>query len=157
MPEPDSITQIIYFQTVTEATGIPAEKQMQIWLNPILNEFKLFIEITVRIVDEEESAQLNSSYRNKLGPTNVLAFDYDIPDHYQHGLMGDIVICAPIIAKEAKNRHIPIDFHWAHILIHGALHLLGYDHLDDETANIMEKKEQDILESLGFDPQFLNY
>jgi probable rRNA maturation factor len=108
-------------------------------------------EITIRIVEEAESAALNSQYRSKDGPTNVLAFpgdaaplpDVDLP-------LGDLVVCAPVVLREAEAQGKPPEAHWAHMVVHGTLHLRGYDHGTDEEAGVMEARERELLAGLGF-------
>jgi len=102
-------------------------------------------DITVRIVGRDEIRQLNSEYRGKDKPTNVLSFPYD--DHPE-GHIGDIVVCAPVVFEEAGERGIPEGHHWAHLVIHGVLHLLGYDHEDEEQATEMESREIALLAAL---------
>lgn len=97
----------------------------------------------MRIVDEAESQQLNTSYRYKLGPTNVLSFPYS-------DASGDIVICAPLVQQEAKAQNKTETAHWAHLVIHGTLHVCGYDHREPTEAEHMEKLETDALTQLGF-------
>ncbi len=110
------------------------------------------IELTIRIVDTQEMQQLNSTYRQKMGPTNVLAFPYDSLHQLNDGILylGDIVICQDIVMQEAIEQNKLEKAHWAHMVIHGTLHLLGYDHIVEEDATIMETKEIDILNLLGF-------
>lgn len=112
-------------------------------------------ELTIRIVDEIESAALNHTYRHKSGPTNVLSFPYDVVLPEQNYLLGDLVICAPLVAKEAVDQGKTISAHWAHLVVHGVLHLLGYDHHTDEHACIMENLEKEILHILGFPDPYL--
>ena len=107
-------------------------------------------ELTVRVVDEAESADLNGRYRGKNGPTNVLSFPFENPPGVQLPLLGDLVICAPVVQREAAEQGKTPTAHWAHMTVHGTLHLLGYDHIEDEEAVIMEQREVEILEGLGF-------
>jgi probable rRNA maturation factor len=102
----------------------------------------------VRIVDTEESAALNSAYRQKDGPTNVLSFPFEAPPEIDDNHLGDLVMCAPVIAQEAEAQDKPPTEHWAHMLIHGVLHLRGYDHIKAEQAEVMEALEIQLLESL---------
>jgi probable rRNA maturation factor len=106
--------------------------------------------ICIRVVDEAESADLNAAYRNKAAPTNVLSFPADVTDP-QSGqpLLGDLAICAPLVAREADQQRISLDAHWAHLVVHGTLHLMGYDHQQEADAARMERREIDILERLG--------
>jgi probable rRNA maturation factor len=102
----------------------------------------------VRIVGEQESAELNEQYRHKSGPTNILSFPVDVPEGIELDLLGDLVICAPVVEKEALEQGKLLAHHWAHIIVHGVLHLLGYDHIDDDEAELMENKEIAILNKL---------
>lgn len=111
-------------------------------------------ELTVRIVGEAESAALNERFRNVMGATNVLAFPYDnspCEGIVELELIGDLVICAPVLEREAAAQGKTLLAHWAHILIHGTLHLVGYDHENSEDAQVMEERERDLLGLLGFD------
>lgn len=107
-------------------------------------------QLTVRLVDTEEGIALNQDYRHRQGPTNVLAFPFDEPFQLQPPLLGDVVICAPLVASEARQQSKPLLAHWAHLVVHGTLHLLGYDHLGDNQAQEMEGLEITILTQLGF-------
>ena len=106
--------------------------------------------IAVRVVDEAESAELNQRFAGKPGPTNVLAFPAgDVPGHDELPLLGDIVICGPIVAREAAEQGKSLEAHWAHIVMHGCLHLVGYDHIEGKDAVVMEAKERMLLAELG--------
>ena len=107
-------------------------------------------ELTIRVVDEEESQSLNSQYRGKDNPTNVLSFPFEAPAEIELDLLGDLVICAPVVGKEATEQSKEEIAHWAHMVIHGTLHLQGYDHIEDEEAEAMEALEVKILSALGF-------
>lgn len=111
------------------------------------------MEITVRVVDAEESRQLNHEYRDKDRPTNVLSFPGDLPDFLHEQLevlpLGDLVICAPVVTAEAAEQGKAERDHWAHLTVHGVLHLLGFDHIEDEDAEDMESREVTILAGLG--------
>lgn len=114
------------------------------------------IEVSIRIVDESESAELNQRYRNKKGPTNVLSFPVDLPESLNLPLLGDLVLCAPVVTQEAQEQGKTELAHWAHMVIHGTLHLLGYDHQADEDARVMESCEISIMKKLGFANPYLN-
>lgn len=107
-------------------------------------------ELTIRIVDENESANLNTTYANRPGPTNVLSFPFEAPAGVDIPLLGDIVICAPVVRREAKEQGKQPNAHWAHMTVHGTLHLLGFDHRNDEEAKQMEALETAILTKLRF-------
>ena len=141
-PDPSSRFVI---QKATAVRGLPPKKNFLQWLGTAL---PTFAEVTVRLIDEEEAMALNQSFRGKSYAPNVLAFPLDeTPDGF---LFGDIVICAPIVFQEAKKFGVHPHFRFAHLLIHGALHLLGYDHEKEEDACLMETKEAIILNQLGF-------
>lgn len=107
-------------------------------------------ELTVRIVDEVESADLNSRYRGKPGPTNVLSFPLAASDPAGQFCFGDLAVCAPVVSREAREQGKTVEAHWAHMLVHGVLHLAGYDHQTDDQAQSMEDLERRILRGLGF-------
>ena len=107
-------------------------------------------EICVRLVDRDEMSKLNRDYRAKEGPTNVLSFPSDLPTELELPLLGDIVICAPVVRTEAEQQHKSLRAHWAHLTVHGTLHLLGYDHIEEHQAVAMETLETHILEQLNF-------
>ena len=108
------------------------------------------VEVGVRIVDEEEIVELNRRFRCKPEPTNVLSFPFEDPPGVHTKLLGDVVICAPIICREAHTRGAQASAHWAHMLVHGIMHLRGYDHQTPTEADAMESMEARILERLGF-------
>ncbi len=107
-------------------------------------------EVFIRIVDEAGSAELNQTYRHKPGPTNVLSFPCETPPGVPNPLLGDLVICAPVVEREAREQDKPAEAHWAHLVVHGVLHLRGYDHIEDDDAERMEAVEIDILARLGY-------
>ncbi|NOZ37887.1 MAG: rRNA maturation RNase YbeY [Gammaproteobacteria bacterium] len=129
----------------------PSAADIQHWVEVALKyEQQENIELTLRIVDETESAALNQQYRLKNYATNVLSFTYDIPAEVEMNLLGDLVICAPVVQREAVEQGKPEQAHWAHMVIHGLLHLLGFDHLNDADAKEMETHEILILAQLEF-------
>jgi len=149
----------IEIQDVVNSIGQPNPQQIQFWIDTALEGLDRETEIVVRIVDEQESAQLNERYRHKQGPTNILSFPFEIPEGLQNtglNLLGDLVICAPIVEKEALEQHKTLEHHWAHMIVHGVLHLLGYDHNDDEGAELMESKEIAILKKLKINNPYRN-
>ncbi|NQY37666.1 MAG: rRNA maturation RNase YbeY [Alteromonadaceae bacterium] len=137
-------------QIACQADKLPQHEQLQLWLTTVLAQYNKPFELTIRIVDEKESQQLNNQYRGKNKPTNVLSFPFEVPEGIELDLLGDLVICASIVEQEAKNQNKPLIAHWAHMVIHGCLHLLGYDHINDGDALEMESLEIDILAQLGF-------
>jgi probable rRNA maturation factor len=145
----------IEIQAIFKAKDLPDRQQIQLWVDAALDGYDQDTEIVVRIVDELESAELNEQYRHKPGPTNILSFPADLPEGVELNLLGDLVICAPVLEKEALEQNKPLTHHWAHILIHGVLHLLGYDHIDETDAELMENKEIAILNKLNITNPYL--
>ena len=142
---------IIDLQIATEnIDNLPTETQIQQWANATVRPKTLDPEITVRIVDEAESHDLNLTYRGKDKPTNVLSFPFECPDEVELPLLGDLIICRQVVEHEAAEQGKSVEAHWAHMVVHGCLHLLGYDHIDDEEAGEMESLETEIMTSLGF-------
>ncbi|MED5467427.1 MAG: rRNA maturation RNase YbeY, partial [Pseudomonadota bacterium] len=107
-------------------------------------------EVTIRIVDNDESRELNNQYRDKDKPTNVLSFPFEAPAGITVPLAGDLVICAPVVEQEAREQSKDAVAHWAHMVVHGMLHLQGYDHIEDNEAEVMEALEIRLLAQLGF-------
>ncbi len=142
-------------QLATQSDNLPDEKQFQHWVDAVLTDSGQDRDIVIRIVDEAEMTALNESYRQKSGPTNILSFPFQPPPQIESNLLGDLIICAPVIVKEAKQQNKQVLDHWAHIVVHGILHLLGYDHLTDEEAQVMEKLEITILQSLHISNPYL--
>lgn len=136
-------------QVETIETDLPSEAQFQTWVDVALADQDQEFEVVIRLVDEAESAQLNQEYRGKSGATNVLSFAFEVPDNIPLNLLGDLVICAPLVKKEALEQHKQIEHHWAHLVIHGVLHLRGYDHVDEAEAEEMENKEITLLKQLN--------
>ena len=130
--------------------GLPEESVIRQWVSLALPEEKQAAELTVRVVDEAEMTALNRQYRGKDGATNVLSFPFQAVGGIATGLLGDIVICAPVVASEAIAQGKPLQAHWAHMVIHGVLHLLGHDHHKEEDAQAMEAREIELLASLGY-------
>lgn len=142
------------YQNACSIDDIATEQQCTEWLEQFLPEFQAASELTVRIVDEAESQQLNKDYRGKDKPTNVLSFPFErpegLPEEVDFPLLGDLIICAQVVKREAQQQNKSLDVHWAHMLLHGCLHLLGYDHIEDEEAVEMESLEIKILQKMGF-------
>ncbi|MDF5705701.1 rRNA maturation RNase YbeY [Aeromonas sp. BC14] len=136
--------------------GLPTEAQLQGWLDGTILGFQQEAEVTVRIVDEAESNELNLTYRGKDKPTNVLSFPFEAPPGLELPLLGDLVICRQVVEHEATEQGKPLMAHWAHMVVHGSLHLLGYDHIEDDEAEEMEALERDIMQELGFADPYLN-
>ncbi|WP_341660477.1 rRNA maturation RNase YbeY [Vibrio sp.] len=140
---------------VKEETGLPNFEDILLWLTSAIDKFQPQAEVTVRIVDESESHQLNLEYRGKDKPTNVLSFPFEVPMGIEMDLLGDLVICKQVVEQEAKEQSKPLMAHWAHMVVHGSLHLLGYDHIEDEDAEEMESLETEIMQSMGFDDPYI--
>ena len=130
--------------------GVPAAVSFHRWIAAALAGVARGGGGTVRIVDEAESAALNEAYRGKQGPTNVLSFAFDPPPGLTDDYLGDLVICAPVVLREAQEQGKSPRAHFAHLSVHGILHLAGYDHLDDADTMEMESREVAILAILGF-------
>lgn len=144
----------ITIQQASTATGIPSDHLLKRWVNAALAKSKKGLALTIRIVDKSESAELNQYYRHKQGPTNVLSFPFELPDA---AYLGDIIICAPLVDEEATTQHKQIEQHWAHLVVHGTLHLLGYDHVKPADAVIMEALETTILTQLSYPDPYQDY
>ncbi|HOC11896.1 rRNA maturation RNase YbeY [Thermomonas sp.] len=133
--------------------GIPAAASFRKWVAAALAGRIREADLAIRIVDSEEGRALNRHYRGKDYATNVLSFPAELPEGLPKGvkfpLLGDLVICAPVVAREADAQGKPRNAHYAHLTIHGCLHLLGMDHLDPREAEAMEQLERDILAGLG--------
>ena len=129
---------------------VPEEEDIRRWIGAALADHQEDAEITVRLVERDEMAELNQKYRGKPGATNVLSFPADLPPELALPLLGDIVICAPLVTQEAAEQNKPGNAHWAHLTIHGTLHLLGYDHIDEREAVVMEARETAILATLDY-------
>lgn len=144
-------------QIESQENAIPDENELQLWTNQALKAQDSDYELTIRVVDEPEIQALNKQYRQKDSPTNVLSFPANIPEYIALSpkLLGDIILCAPIIKKEAMSQNKAIRAHYAHMVIHGVLHLLGYDHIKEEDAAIMEPLEITLLKELGFNDPYL--
>lgn len=142
---------IIDLQVASENTeNLPTIEQFTHWATQAVRAESLEPEVTIRIVDEAESHHLNLTYRGKDRPTNVLSFPFECPDEVKLPLLGDLVICRQVVEREAEEQGKSLTAHWAHLVIHGCLHLLGYDHIDDAEAEEMESLETQIMLGLGF-------
>ncbi|URJ27882.1 rRNA maturation RNase YbeY [Candidatus Blochmannia vicinus (nom. nud.)] len=131
--------------------GLPNRKLFRSWMRNIFSTYKKKIELTIRIVDVKEMRYLNWYYLGKNCPTNVLSFPFVSPLGIKSSLLGDIVLCRQVIEHESKKRNVPsTSAHWAHMMIHGSLHLLGYNHLLDEEAILMKRTEISILQQCGY-------
>lgn len=137
-------------QLATESQNLPSQSDFELWARTSIGNSMEQAELTIRLVDSEESQQLNRDYRGKDKPTNVLSFPFEAPPGITLPLLGDLVICVSVVENEAREQHKPLQAHWAHMVVHGCLHLLGYDHIEDAEAEEMESLETQLIESLGF-------
>ncbi len=137
-------------QVLCDSATIPGDEQLHAWVSAALQRRQGEHEITIRIVDESESQAMNKKYRCRDRPTNVLSFPADLPPGVDHPLLGDLVICAPLLEREATAQGKESQAHWAHLVIHGVLHLLGHDHQQPDEADEMEALETAILASIGY-------
>ncbi len=140
----------LVLQSVSQVSTLPEASRIQQWLDLAGAGIDESLEVVVRIVDEEESRQLNHDFRGKDRPTNVLSFPFEGPEHLPAESLGDLVICAPVVEREAQEQGKTLEAHWAHMVLHGMLHLRGYDHQDDAEAEEMEALERQMLARLGF-------
>lgn len=143
----------VIIQRAAESQSLPSDTQLTKWASTALENRVPTAELTIRIVEKDEITELNSTYRQKNKPTNVLSFPFDdMPDEMQDEipLLGDIIICADVIEEEALAQQKTLESHWAHMVVHGTLHLLGYDHEENDEAEIMEAEEIKIMQALGF-------
>ncbi len=136
---------------LANTTYVPGESLLEKWSLPIFQQQSIKnAEFFIKVVDKAESQELNKKYRDKDAPTNVLAFPLSVPDYVVPRTLGDLVICAEIVEAEAKAQDKSLDAHWAHMVVHGVLHLLGFDHIDDDQASRMESLEVKVMQGLGF-------
>ncbi|MEQ6884322.1 rRNA maturation RNase YbeY [Salicola sp. Rm-C-2C1-2] len=136
-------------QLATHQTELPAHSDLSAWAEHGWQD-DANTEVTVRIVDETEGRELNHQYRGKDYATNVLSFPFEAPPGISLSLLGDLIICAGVVEGEARQQGKRSEAHWAHLVIHGMLHLQGYDHQDPDEAETMEALEVRLLEQLGF-------
>lgn len=142
-------------QRATDADGQPDDESLKRWAGLAL-QGKPGHELTIRLVDADESRELNHEYRGKDAPTNVLSFPSDLPPELNIPLLGDLVICVPVVLREAAEQGKSAEAHWAHMVIHGCLHLLGYDHMEEAEAEEMESLERQLLAELGISDPYLS-
>ena len=129
--------------------GVPASTSFRKWVAAALKGRIREADLAIRIVDEREGQALNRHYRGKDYATNVLSFPAELPEGVKLPLLGDLVICAPVVAREAAEQGKPVAAHYAHLTVHGVLHLLGWDHEHDKDAEAMEQLEREVLAELG--------
>lgn len=149
------MTPTVEVQRVCDGDSLPEDESFQRWAELVLGSEQRQGYLVIRLVDSDESRQLNSQYRHKDKPTNVLSFPFETPgqikDQIDDNYLGDLVICVPVVQREATEQHKPENWHWAHLVIHGMLHLLGYDHQQADEAEQMEQREIGLLQQLGID------
>ena len=148
------MTIILDIQSASSSEDAPDDQSIKRWVSAVLDSKTGDTELSVRIVDEDEGKALNETYRGASGPTNVLSFPFDEKTPEPLPLIGDIVVCAPVVVREAKQQNKALNAHCAHMIIHGVLHLLGYDHQNDSEAATMEALETEIMQKLGFPPPY---
>ena len=146
---------MIQFELINEQNlTAPDADQFKVWLHQVEKTVEIKGEICIKIIDAAESQYLNKTYRGKDKPTNVLSFPSDIPDFVEPSPLGDLAICVEVVELEAKAQNKALFDHWAHMTIHGVLHLLGYDHIDDIDAEEMETLEVELLNGLNIDDPY---
>ncbi len=145
----------ITIQSLASNTFIPSRYFLQRWVNKALVKQVGSNEVNIRLVSKKESAELNSTYRHKKGPTNILSFPFEPPPGVSSAFLGDLVICAALVNQQAKQQTKTRLAHWAHLVIHGCLHLVGYDHIHDKDAIKMEAVEIQLLEDLGYENPYI--
>ncbi len=138
----------VELQNASVSPLVPSEEDLFRWAQAATQRDDA--EIVIRVADEEESAELNGQYRGIPKPTNVLSFPFEAPPGMATEILGDLLICSPVVAWEAQEQGKSLRAHWAHMVVHGVLHLQGYDHIEDNEAAIMESEEIAILDRLGF-------
>jgi len=138
------------------AEMLPGQAQIERWVRTALRGKYPDAQLTVRVVGYEESQKLNETYRHRRGPTNVLSFPFEHPEMVQPPLLGDVVICAPLVIKEAYDQGKETVAHWAHLVVHGVLHLIGYDHNNADEARAMEELERIIMMELQYPDPYAN-
>ena len=137
-------------QVAGARSGLPSVAKLRHWARSALAGRRATAELSLRIVDAAESQALNRRFRGEDRPTNVLAFPAELPPELELPLLGDVVICREVVAAEAAAQGKPAEAHWAHMVIHGTLHLLGYDHQEPAEAAEMEAVETELLAELGW-------
>ena len=150
------MTAIVDLQLALENLKSPSQTQCEEIVQSVMDALDIDTdkECTIRVVDREESAILNEQYRNKIGATNVLSFAFESPVdinlEMEVDLLGDLVICSPLVEEQAIAQNKTKEMHWTHLIVHGILHLLGYDHLNNDDSEEMESLERKIMSNLGF-------
>jgi len=141
-------------QRASEQGALPDTVDFERWVKTALEGVDHPVELVIRIVDAAEGRELNRRYRGKDRPTNVLSFTFEAPPGVDSNHLGDLVICAPVVVREAQEQGKPVGDHWAHLVIHGVLHLRGYDHQTEHEAQLMESREKTMLQTLGIEDPY---
>lgn len=145
----------ITVQKIVTNTFTPSRYFLQKWVNQALAKRTAANEVNIRLVSKRESAELNHTYRYKKGPTNILSFPFEPPPQVYSNLLGDLVICPALVNQQAKQQGKTRLAHWAHLVIHGCLHLIAYDHQNAKDAHKMESLEIELLEDLGYENPYI--
>lgn len=140
----------IDIQYAAQTSSTPNEDSLRAWCEAALQDGNENAELTLRVVNKQEIRALNAQFRQKDAATNVLSFPSELPAELKLNLLGDVIICADVVEQEASEQNKTIEAHWAHMVVHGALHLQGYDHVDDNDAARMEALETTLITALGF-------
>ena len=143
-------------QIAVDDQPLPNDDEFQRWVEIALADQLDEAELCIRIVSSEESQELNSTWRGKDKPTNVLSFPFEAPPGFSSSMIGDLAICADVVATEAKEQNKALNAHWAHMVIHGVLHLIGFDHINDEDAEEMEALEIKLLAQLDIPNPYIS-
>ncbi len=150
----------VEIQRATLVAETPGDGLFQVWIEAVPAAPRVRYTLGIRVVDEEEAQRFNRGYRGRDYATNVLSFPAELPEglpgDIRQGVLGDLLICAPVVVREAQEQNRPVTDHWAHLTIHGILHLLGYDHEQPEDAVVMESLETEILAGLGIRDPYLD-
>lgn len=150
----DSNSEILHFDN-EHGFDVPNIECLQAAIQACLDATERCGELSLSIVDNDESRELNAQYRGKDKPTNVLSFPAEFPEGVDVDWLGDLVVCAPVVEQEAHEQGKTLEAHWVHMTVHGTLHLLGFDHIVDAEAEEMESLETDILVKLGYPPPYI--
>ncbi|WNC71078.1 rRNA maturation RNase YbeY [Thalassotalea psychrophila] len=146
---------IVDMQVACNNEQLPTLEQLKLWCDTALKPYSKNFELTIRLVESLESQQLNHQYRDKDKPTNVLSFPFEVPLGIELDLLGDLIVCADVVEFEAKDQNKELFAHWAHMIIHGCLHLLGYDHITQDEAIEMEAIEIRLMAQLGYNDPYI--
>jgi len=136
---------------ISDGNEVPTLEAIDHWVSVTLSELNLpMAHLTVRVVGEDEISELNNRFRGKKGATNVLAFPFEPVPEVEYDSLGDIVICFPVVKSESIQQHKAVESHFAHMIVHGTLHLCGFDHQSDEQAAAMEAVENNVMAAIGY-------